>query len=149
MTWHNINDRAPAEDGMYLIQTETGIDTSQYKNGEWMSNNCLSSQPIQWNDDGGTIPSYPTDQVANPARMMANYLPRTTLIARTPDVNTVCNNGEPCNRQSIEIETVELKTVDVINAFLGLQRQAEEEAQKQHKEHIYHKIRRMVTFIGL
>ena len=55
---------------------------------------------------------------------MAKFLPEHVTIARTPDWKF---NGSTTD---ITIETVELKTRDVIAAFMEMQRQAMQEARK-------------------
>jgi len=140
--WNDVDNRLPVEDGHYLIQTRTGLNTREFKNGKWQEK--YSDYPtISWDDDNGRVPSYPSGHAANSARVMAKYLPRTTLIARTPDVEYISNPSPPVN---VPFTTVELKTVDVINAFLGLQRQAMEQARKERKKSAFNKIRNMITF---
>jgi len=77
------------------------------------------------------------------AQEMARLLPIMTKIVKTPDYEWTVNPSPP---QNIVFETVELKSIDVINAFLGLQRQALEEAKRQQKVSAFNKIRSMVTF---
>lgn len=72
---------------------------------------------------------------------MAHFLPKFVTIWKTPDFPF---------RDSIEFETVELKTRDVIDAFMSLQRRAMEKANSirdtERRNDATRKISNMVYF---
>jgi len=77
--------------------------------------------------------------------VMLTYLPKFTMITKTPDYYHTIDKDV-----SINIEQVELKTKDVVMAFLSLQKTAIKNAKrnidKNRKDDAIDKIRRMVFF---
>lgn len=81
-------------------------------------------------------------------KVMERYLPKYTRIAKTPDVEVSCwENATP---PPINIECVELKTSDIICAFMRLQDEALHNLTKEHnerkREEAIIRIRRMTFF---
>ena len=76
---------------------------------------------------------------------MAEFLPEYTNIARTPDWGAYMGTTT-----DVVVDTVELKTRDVISAFMGLQRQALKEAgkikQTERRIEAIARIKRMAFF---
>lgn len=62
---------------------------------------------------------------------MAYYLPEYTRLQKTPAVQVACWEDTPPEIKPIVIETLELKTMDIINAFCRLQNQAMANATKE------------------
>lgn len=80
-------------------------------------------------------------------KLMERYLPEYTRIAKTPD--RYCD-WEETKIKTIKIEFVDLKTRDVINAFMNLQAEAihyiSQERNQQRREEAISRIRNMVFF---
>jgi len=142
--WHKADTSVPADDGTYLVQTRTGLDTRCYKNGDWLEN---YAPVVAWDDDG-RVHAYSSTEAVPRAKMMAKYLPRMTIIAKSPDFEYIVNPNPPLN--TVQIDRVELKSIDVINAFLALQQQAIEQASKEKNKRIrdtaISKIHSLTTF---
>jgi len=75
---------------------------------------------------------------------MAELLPEYTTIAKTPDLYPSSADG--ANTCNIKKETVEIKTADLIDAFMGLQREASAEEERRAKAESARKIRIMAYF---
>lgn len=58
---------------------------------------------------------------------MAQFLPEKVRIAKTPDITYPVDDGRAV---ALYMETVELKTIDVINTFMSLKQQAMAEAYR-------------------
>ena len=79
---------------------------------------------------------------------MARYLPEYTRIAKTPDL--VYSVVAERLIQPIEIEFADIKTKDIINAFMNLQAEAfhnlNQERNRKNREAAIKRIRNMVFF---
>ena len=77
---------------------------------------------------------------------MLQFLPETTIVVKTPDLNIQA-------QRIVEVETVELKTRDVIEAFMNLQQMAITTASEienaQKRREAIDRIKRMVYFDGV
>lgn len=80
----------------------------------------------------------------SPAQVMADHLPPTVRLAQYPDFHYTVDPGPI--EYAAPYETMELRSIDVIHAFLHLQREALEEAKKRKKLLAFNKIKNMVTF---
>ena len=79
---------------------------------------------------------------------MARFLPEVVRVAKTPDVmNAPCNGSRAID---VSMDIVELKTVDIINAFMSLKGQAIAEANRikseRHRAMAISKIKSMAHF---
>lgn len=81
-------------------------------------------------------------------KLMERYLPEYTRIAKTPDTSYSQWEDRDCNY--IEIEFVDIKTRDIINAFMNLQAEAihciSQERNRKRREEAMSRIRNMVFF---
>lgn len=83
------------------------------------------------------------------ADAMQAYLPKYTKIIKSHDLIYSTTNS---NEASINFETVEIRTKDLIHAFEGIKREAEERLYREKKtrkrEEVRHRIERSVWFNG-
>ena len=79
---------------------------------------------------------------------MARFLPETVRVAKTPDVIYAPHNDS--RTIDVSMDVVELKTVDIINAFMSLKGQAIAEANRikseRHRAMAISKIKSMAHF---
>lgn len=77
-----------------------------------------------------------------------NYLPEYSIILETPDFYSA---GDSSNElKTIKMKSVTVQTKDLVNAFMGLQREAIEKAEQERywekRMHVIDKIKRMTFF---